>query len=290
MKSNKALPFIISVALVNLSACSTIKSLFPDKEKDYQFTTEIQPLVLPPDLKGNTIFKTADASSAVTFGAEKSDVSSPKEKLESPDQVAEKAIQEAEEPVVEETPAQSDTTASEVPSQEPGSEVFEQARAEPESAAAEQQAQEPETSGDAPAVEQPVQNQAEKSDAIPVELVVYDDGESRLRIATDTSMAWHLVGKALSRQSIEVIARSQEDRSFSVQYDPNEKPVEDGTLWDEAVFLFRGFQTNEKEYMLKLIENQQQSEVAVLDEEGKPASNGAALRLLKLIQNTLKSD
>lgn len=34
-----------------LTACSTIKSWFPDKERDYQFRSEIAPLVIPDDLK-----------------------------------------------------------------------------------------------------------------------------------------------------------------------------------------------------------------------------------------------
>lgn len=34
-----------------LSACSTIKSWFPDKERDYQFTAEIPELIIPEELK-----------------------------------------------------------------------------------------------------------------------------------------------------------------------------------------------------------------------------------------------
>jgi len=47
--------FIFATVLFNLSACSYVKSLFPDKEKDYQYTTEIPPLILPDDLKKNQI-------------------------------------------------------------------------------------------------------------------------------------------------------------------------------------------------------------------------------------------
>lgn len=35
---------------LSLSGCSTLQSWFPDKEKDYQFTTELPPLVIPADL------------------------------------------------------------------------------------------------------------------------------------------------------------------------------------------------------------------------------------------------
>lgn len=46
------IPFRLSliVCVIGVSGCSTIQSWFPDKEKDYQFTTELPPLVIPPDL------------------------------------------------------------------------------------------------------------------------------------------------------------------------------------------------------------------------------------------------
>jgi outer membrane protein assembly factor BamC len=47
--------FIMAILLLSLSACSYVKSLFPDKEKDYQYTTEIPPLILPNDLKNNYV-------------------------------------------------------------------------------------------------------------------------------------------------------------------------------------------------------------------------------------------
>ncbi len=41
---------ILLLLTCNLVGCSTLQSWFPDKEKDYQFTTELPPLVIPPDL------------------------------------------------------------------------------------------------------------------------------------------------------------------------------------------------------------------------------------------------
>lgn len=37
------------------TGCSRIKSYFPDKEKDYQYSNEIPPLEIPPDLSSTTI-------------------------------------------------------------------------------------------------------------------------------------------------------------------------------------------------------------------------------------------
>lgn len=54
MKNLKHTPFHQRATLLfiacSLSGCSTLQSWFPDKEKDYQFTTELPPLVIPPDL------------------------------------------------------------------------------------------------------------------------------------------------------------------------------------------------------------------------------------------------
>ena len=55
---------ISAAALSALSACSYVKTLFPDKEKDYQYTTEIPPLIWPDDLKKATPEVSGVAASA----------------------------------------------------------------------------------------------------------------------------------------------------------------------------------------------------------------------------------
>lgn len=54
----KILPVRILFAILcgaGLAGCSTIASLFPDKQKQYQYTTEIPPLEVPPDLSVSTV-------------------------------------------------------------------------------------------------------------------------------------------------------------------------------------------------------------------------------------------
>jgi outer membrane protein assembly factor BamC len=48
MKTSFRISLIACV--VGISGCSMIQNWFPDKEKDYQFTTELPPLVIPSDL------------------------------------------------------------------------------------------------------------------------------------------------------------------------------------------------------------------------------------------------
>ncbi len=217
---------IIVAVLVNVSACSYIKNLFPDKEKDYQFTTEIPPLVLPTDLAGDSIARppaasaTEKASSAAT--TETGDAAS-----------------------VAETTAATPQTET------------------------------------APVIERKL---------IQVELVDAEEGTKRLRIGAPSATAWRMVGKALSRKSIEVTNRNQEEGLFNVQYDPNKQEVEDGSIMDEVKFFLKGFEITEQEYVLKLVGNNQQTDVLVLDKEQKPVTDKMSLSLLTLLHDTIKSD
>ncbi|WP_228779086.1 outer membrane protein assembly factor BamC [Methylobacter sp. BlB1] len=215
MKSRLGSLVVVAAVLGGVTACSTIQSYFPDKEKDYQFTTEIPPLKLPPDLDKNAALSVPAADSV--------EVSAPE---------------------------QTQTTS----------------------------------------VEPPAEEEAETPRVIPVELVKFESGATRLRIGAPVSRAWRMVGKALSRKSVEVIERNQEDALYRVQYDPDEQPVEDGSLWDEVVFMFKGVQANEQEYILKLVANNRHSEVAVLDKDRQPITEGPGLKLLTLLQETLTAD
>lgn len=209
---------LLVAVLLNVSACSYIKSLFPDKEKDYQFTTEIPPLVLPTDLAGDSIAKP---------------------------------------PPAEVAPAVSTTeTVDAAPVAAPKAET-------------------------APEVERKL---------IQLELVDADQGTKRLRIGAPSARAWRMVGKALSRKSIEVTNRNQEEGLFHVQYDPNKQEVEDGSILDEVNFFLKGFEITEKEYVIKLVENNQQTEVIVLDKDQKPATDAGSLSLLTLLHDTIKAD
>ena len=55
-----------AIALAFLSGCSTIQNWFPDKEKDYQFTTELPPLVIPSDLAQKSLPARKVANQTVT--------------------------------------------------------------------------------------------------------------------------------------------------------------------------------------------------------------------------------
>jgi len=130
---------------------------------------------------------------------------------------------------------------------------------------------------------------ASKHEAISVQLVG-QDVHHHLLIAAPFDAAWRVVDKALSRKSIEVTNRDKQTKLFSLRYDPNEKKLEDGSLWDEALFIFSGFQNDEKALILKLSDIDQQTQVEVLDKDQQPTTDPVALTLLKALLETIKTD
>jgi outer membrane protein assembly factor BamC len=254
----------VMAATLNLSACSYIQSLFPDKEKEYQFTTEIPPLVLPQDLSqgaaGKAIEPALKAESEPLLKEEKEETA----ETEPMDKAAENT-------------EDSDKTAPEEKS-EPSP--------QPEETGEAVQQEQPETKP-----ETAEENKDDKNEKVPVELVRFSDGERRLRIPRSPDRAWHLVSKALSRNSIEVTQRDQDQKLFYVQYDPDAKKAEDGSLLDEAIFLFKGFEANEKEYLLKLIPVDGKTDLAVTDKDLNPVpDDDAAVKLLRLLGGTIQGN
>ncbi len=207
--------------VLNISACSQIKSSFPDKTKEYQLTHEIAPLQIPTDLTGQKIQQSSTQDEYRTSNTDLRIVSS-ENRVETP-------------------------------------------------------------------VNQEPRNTQKKS-TIYIELVEYSGGATRIRIEDNIDRSWRRIGKALSHHSIEITDRNQDDKVYFVQYDENFKKVEDGSLWDEALFIFGDDPAQEKEFRIKLAENGALTEVIVLDSNDRTISNGAGLKLLKLLFNTVKQD
>jgi outer membrane protein assembly factor BamC len=227
--------FVVGAVLANVTACTYIKNLFPDKEKDYQFTTEIPPLVLPPDLSGDAIAKAPAVA--------------PTDAL-APETTGSPAVTDA-------APADSAPTAADSASADSANETV----------------------------------SAIERKSIKVELLDAEQGTTRLHIGAPVATAWRIVGKALSRNSIEVVNRNQEERSFRVQYDPDKKVIdEDESFLDEVSFFIEGLQVSEQEYILKLVEDNQQTHVIIMDKDQKPVADKTSLRFLTLLHDTIKAD
>jgi outer membrane protein assembly factor BamC len=261
MKANIILITVASYSLVNLTACGHAAKFFPDKERDYQHVKEIPMLNWPKELRANFAPEPSPAPQTATI----------------PEPPAENAA-----PALSATPPLTDTAT-------PG--------AAPLSANASPEAAPYNIASDIPAQAKP------PSDADPVPDETGDtskpigieqvkrDGISRLRLSVPMLRAWRAIDKALSRNAIEVTERNPEERRFTVQYDPDEKKVQDGSLMDEVRFIFKGFQTNEKDYRLQLVETANHIEVVMVDGNKKPlADSAASVKLLDALEKTIKAD
>lgn len=219
---NLAIPALL---LLSLTACSFIGGYFPDKTKDYQFSSELPPLKIPTDISSKGLTK-----------------KTPTKQSEDSEIVAVMGD------VVRADPVKSGASTPVV-------------SAEPQ-----------------------------KSEPLRVELVKFANGENRLQINKSVPMSWRMIGKALTGNGIEITARDKPNGEFSVQYDPNETDFKDDTFLDELSFVFDEDHSKEKPYRIKLLAREKMTEAVILDEQGKPLSDGSGLSLLKLLATTLKAD
>lgn len=230
-----------------IGGCSYLENYFPDKERDYQYNSEIPLLNWPAEIRPNQPAKNALQSSTEANSLTETSVSENTSDSGNilPNQGADPA------PVTESESSKPEISPTEV-----------------------------------------VNSETDDRTAITsVEIVKYDDGESRLRLGTGFSKAWRAVSKALSHNAIEVTERKHEQGLITIQYDPDEKTAIDDSFWDELNFFFHGINTNEEEYRLKLEEHNEQTDVLVLNKEHLPMLNNEnAVRLLKVLAGTIKSD
>lgn len=243
MKLTLMLPLLSALALTGLTGCGYIKSLFPDKEKDYQYTTEIPPLVLPADLAKNDGLKRPAPTAPVNAGD-----------AEIGSSAAAPSINPASEAPELTTPAPSGLEPLPAASEEP-------------------------VAGSKPS----------QHELIPVTLLKTADGTDTLRLSAPFENAWRAVDKALSRKSVEVTNRNKADKQFTLHYDPDEKALDDRSFWHEAFFIFHGLSNNEQEFIVKLSEHDSQTDAVILDKDQKPTADASALKLLKLLQDTIQS-
>jgi outer membrane protein assembly factor BamC len=135
-----------------------------------------------------------------------------------------------------------------------------------------------------------IEDTEEVNETATVERVGGTDG-NRLRLSENMSRSWRVVGKALSRKSVEIVSRDRANGIYIVQFDPDELKVTDESFWDEMLFVFgaSGGGT-ELEYRVKLIEYEGFTEIFILDENEKPLSEGKGLALLTLLQKAIEQD
>lgn len=202
---------------LSVSGCSTLQSWFPDKEKDYQFTTELPPLVIPPDLVQKPSLPTRVASVELSVP-------------EIAKSVKEDATKIIQRPTLSD--AETDITKNEI------------------------------------------------------QLSLIHENAPTLNLNVPVARAWRIVGKALSRNGIEVTKHDQENGQIHIQV-ANAKTQPEKSLWDNTIDVFNPFAQTEQKYILQFKENNAKTSVTILDEALQPISDD---KLLASLFDSIKAD
>lgn len=217
--------------VMGTTGCNYIKSLFPDKERDYQFRGEIPEMIVPDDLKPQAAINPR-FSMAVANPSQPVIAAKPQPEL-----------QKTVKPAANATPTE------------------------------------------------PAKTVAKSVESNPIQVEVSNAAVSSIQIDQSIIQAWRLVGRALSKQQIEVVERNADNYFFFVKYDPEAKKAEDKTIWDEIDFLFGKDPSHEQKYRVSLLEiSSQLTEVTVQNNDGQTISDLAATRLLKLITDGMNQE
>jgi len=123
-----------------------------------------------------------------------------------------------------------------------------------------------------------------------VRLVSYTGGSPRLEIARSYDLAWRIVGKALIREGIEIVARNQANAIYFIQYEWNKLPVEDGALWNEFDFIFGEEPNREQEYQIRVFDSNGQSDIMLLDKNADAPPQHESLQILRILEQAIKKD
>lgn len=266
MQKNTLFIFLVLLVSLTISACTDMKKHFPDKEKDYQLTTEIPHLKVPSDLSEHAIQKPVEEKVLVDNRVK---VPAPAlENSQTPKLENDSEVKDGEKDSIENENENDKTAEIDDSSETSESDEENEAEADEED---EEEVEEP---------EKPVY----------IELVKFSGGATRIRVEESFGRIWRLVGKAISRNSIEILERNQADRTYAIKYDADFEKVEDGSLWDEVVFIFGADPAKEKTYKIKVVENGALIEIIILDDKDKPLSKDAGLVLLKLLYQSIKQD
>ncbi|HIG08005.1 MAG: outer membrane protein assembly factor BamC [Methylococcales bacterium] len=123
-----------------------------------------------------------------------------------------------------------------------------------------------------------------------VRLVSYTGGSPRLEMAKSYDLAWRIVGKALIREGIEIVARNQANAIYFIQYDWNKTPIEDGSLLNEFDFIFGEDPTREQGYQIRVFDSNGRSDIMLLNENADPPPPHESLEILKILEQAIKED
>ncbi|MEQ1638252.1 MAG: outer membrane protein assembly factor BamC [Methylococcales bacterium] len=227
---------VLFTVTIFLGGCGLLKSVFPDKEKDYRFTREFPALVIPEDLVHPEIVKPPVSSASV-----------------------------ADPQIANRQPL--------LPAAEPN--------VVPEAVALEE----------APIPVSSYAKDVAEADA-PVETKITLQTVSNnilvLHVNQNLQRASRLVGKAMTLEALEIVERNAAEHYYVLQYEPKAKAMKDDSIWDNVTFLFGAENNQEQAYRIALTENDQQTEIRVLDTNNKVCEVDACAELIKLLKTAME--
>ncbi len=235
---------------LTLNGCETIKSYFPDKEKDYRYTNEIPALVIPQELQARSVIKPPPPIVQVA---------EPAKNLVEPSNNSKVVVTPLAEPMVQAIPLGENDPAHPGP-------VVEKALMDKNFAAEVDASEKPNLT----------------------EVKVVPAGKSaQLQVNQNLDRTWRIVGKALSRKVFEITERNTQDHYFLVQYDPDVQPMVDESMWDDVLFLFSEEKNRERVYKIGLTAQENQTTISLLTKDNQACEDEKCAKLFNLLQEAM---
>lgn len=270
---------LILLETIALVGCS----FFPDKEKEYRYTHELPPLVVPNELNQRQVYaKPAERMR---------EIPEPESEVIAPPLAASPAVEVADAPIsnppIPKAPVLAPT---------PKAEASPPTTVNPATAVVTPVPDANTVLQTTPLTEPPVDGStyakalpdAEKAVVPELKLRKVSERIAVLQLNQNIDQSWRIVGKALTEQAIEISARNSAAHSYEVQYEPNGKALKDDSLWDDFLFVFGAENNQEQPYKITLTAKDQQTEIRVLDMENKVCSTDACIQLTKTLRTAIE--
>jgi len=132
---------------------------------------------------------------------------------------------------------------------------------------------------------------AKRTKAVVAVLAQGDDDVPFVDVSAPFAETWNLVGRAMGRLELEVTEQSRNDRQYFVYFGGNKngKSNDEKGWWQSLLGDDESAAPEEKaeQFHVKLEPKDSHTHIYVLDSAGKPVLQGAGLRLLKKLRDTL---
>lgn len=121
----------------------------------------------------------------------------------------------------------------------------------------------------------------------PLPDVEHSDGGAFIRVEENFSIAWRMVGRALSRLEIEVEDLNRSDGLYYIIFEDRRGKTSDDSIWSSLAFWSDANSIEEQRFRITVETKSETTEVRIMDEDGSVLSGGTGLDVLKMIQKEI---